>query len=369
MRYPIYFFFALSVLVGGTACRQGQEPRTAAEQLDAYFRAEFPADEPGAAVLVVQDGQIVLEKGYGLADLVTKAPITPNTAFNTGSISKTFVMNGILMLEQEGKLSLDDPLEKYFPHFKNPEIGRQVRIYHLLNHSSGLIDSRKVREDSVFYLTAKDAENFAPILANDSTAFPPGARFEYSNPAYNALALIIEQITGRRWQDFIIERIFQPSGMGDSKITDGPYPETGVSHAYIRDGERFVEDDYGEEPTFPAAGNGGIWSSVRDLYKYEEALQKALFLPKEAIETSRTPFQPGNWADSSASFIGYSWFIGEYGGKKMVYHTGDQGGFIADYVWIPSRKLFYAILCNTRKPIAEYRERVLTTTLREHTPR
>lgn len=360
MRHLTYLVFILPLLLW--SCAQGHKPRNAGDALDAYFHAEFPADEPGAAVLVVQDGQIILEKGYGLADMGTKTPITPNTAFNTGSISKTFVMNGILMLEQEGKLSLDDPLGKYFPNFKNPEIGRQVRIYHLLNHSSGLIDSRRVREDSVFYLSAKDAENFAPILANDSTAFPPGARFEYSNPAYNALALIIEQITGRRWQDFIIERIFQPAGMGDSKITDGPYPETGVSHAYIRDAERFIEDDYGEEPTFPAAGNGGVWSSVRDLYKYEQAIQKALFLPKEAIEKSRTPFQPANWADSSSSsFIGYSWFVGDYQGEKMVYHTGDQGGFVADYVWIPSKNLFYTILCNTRKPTAEYREQVLKT--------
>ena len=360
MRHLTYLVFILPLLLW--SCAQGHKPRNAGEQLDAYFHAEFPADEPGAAVLVVQDGQIILEKGYGLADLGTKTPITPNTAFNTGSISKTFVMNGILMLEQEGKLSLDDPLGKYFPNFKNPEIGRQVRIYHLLNHSSGLIDSRRVREDSVFYLSAKDAENFAPILANDSTAFPPGARFEYSNPAYNALALIIEQITGRRWQDFIIERIFRPAGMGDSKITDGAYPETGVSHAYIRDGEQFIEDDYGEEPTFPAAGNGGVWSSVRDLYQYEQAIQKALFLPKEAIEKSRTPFQPNNWGDArSPSFIGYSWFVGEYGGKKMVYHTGDQGGFMADYVWIPSEKLFYTILCNTRKPTEEYRIQVLKT--------
>lgn len=359
MRHLTYLVFILPLLLW--SCAQGHKPRNAGDALDAYFHAEFPADEPGAAVVVVQDGQIILEKGYGLADMGTKTPITPNTAFNTGSISKTFVMNGILMLEQEGKLSLDDPLGKYFPNFKNPEIGRQVRIYHLLNHSSGLIDSRRVREDSVFYLSAKDAENFAPILANDSTAFSPGARFEYSNPAYNALALIIEQITGRRWQDFIIERIFQPAGMGDSKITDGPYPETGVSHAYIRDAERFIEDDYGEEPTFPAAGNGGVWSSVRDLYKYEQAIQKALFLPKEAIEKSRTPFQPANWADSSSSsFIGYSWFVGDYQGEKMVYHTGDQGGFVADYVWIPSKNLFYTILCNTRKPTAEYREQVLT---------
>lgn len=284
MKSLFFQVILLTLLLAQLSCTPTPTPT---DTLDAYFTSLFPADQPGAAVLIIKDGEVLLEKGYGVADLTTRDPITPNTSFNTGSISKTFVMNGILILASEGKLSLDDPLEKYFPDFKNPEVGKKVKIIHLLNHSSGLIDSRKVQEDSVFYLTAKDAENFAPILANDSTAFEPGAQFEYSNPAYNALALIIEQVTSNRWQDFIIERIFQPAQLKDSKITDGPYPESGVAHAYVFDGQQFVEDDYGEEPTFPAAGNGGVWSSVRDLYQYELALQQALFLTASEIETSR----------------------------------------------------------------------------------
>lgn len=328
-------------------------------QLDAYFSAEFRPDEPGAAVLVMQDGKILFEKGYGLADLAAKTPITPNTAFNTGSISKTFVANAILMLQEAGKLSIEDPLSKYFPDFKKPAIAQDVRIYHLLNHSSGLIDSRRVAEDSVFYLTAKDEENFAPILQNDSTAFVPGSRFAYSNPAYNGLALIIQQVTGRRWQDYIIEQIFKPAGLTDSKITDGPYPQEGVAHAYVQDQGRFIEDDYGEEPTFAASGNGGVWSSVRDLAKYELALQEARFLPASVIATSRTPFQPANWQDTVPSFIGYSWFTGKFREAPIVFHTGHQGGFTADYVWMPSKKLLYVILCNSPRPIEKFREEVL----------
>lgn len=355
--------FLLVVIATLLGCTKKEPVQSVAEKLDTYFQAAFPADEPGAAVRISQDGKVIFEKGYGLADLQTRQPISPTTSFNTGSISKTFVMFGILKLEQEGKLQLDDPLIKYFPSFRNPEIGKKVRIYHLLNHSSGLIDSRKIQADSVFYLTAKDAENWAPILQNDSTAFEPGARFEYSNPAYNALALIIEQLTGQRWQDFIIKLIFIPSQLQNSYITDGPYPQTGVAHAYVQQGGRFVEDDYGEEPTFPAAGNGGVWSSVRDLAKYEEAIQNAVFLPKAVISRSRTAFQPDNWADSIPSTIGYSWFTGEFEGEKIIYHTGDQGGFIADYVWVPERKIHYTILCNTRKPTHEYRQMVLHTVL------
>ena len=171
MKSLFFQVILLTLLLAQLSCTPTPTPT---DTLDAYFTSLFPADQPGAAVLIIKDGEVLLEKGYGVADLTTRDPITPNTSFNTGSISKTFVMNGILILASEGKLSLDDPLEKYFPDFKNPEIGKKVKIIHLLNHSSGLIDSRKVQEDSVFYLTAKDAENFAPILANDSTAFEPG---------------------------------------------------------------------------------------------------------------------------------------------------------------------------------------------------
>ncbi|MFM7089277.1 MAG: serine hydrolase domain-containing protein, partial [Bacteroidota bacterium] len=162
MRFSFCFFLITSLVISIYSCGPSSEWQQISNQLDTYFQKEFPADQPGGAILVMKNGKVLFEKGYGLADLNTKEQITANTSFNTGSISKTFVMNGIMILEEEGKLSLEDPLEKYFPNFKNPETGRKVKIFHLLNHSSGLIDSRKVRIDSVFYLTAKDVENFAP---------------------------------------------------------------------------------------------------------------------------------------------------------------------------------------------------------------
>jgi CubicO group peptidase (beta-lactamase class C family) len=128
-----------------------------------------------------------------------------------------------------------------------------------------------VQGDSVFYLTAKDEENWAPIKKADSVEFQPGERFNYSNPAFNGLALIIEKVTGMKWQEYIKKNIMEPAGMKTSTITDGPYPESGVSHGYLFDGKNYFEKDYGEEPTFAAAGNGGVWSSVEELWKYEQA--------------------------------------------------------------------------------------------------
>jgi CubicO group peptidase (beta-lactamase class C family) len=321
-------------------------------ELDHYFRSQFPSNDPGAAVLISRNDSVIFSQGYGLADIKTKEPITSQTLFNLGSISKTFVANAILILRDEGKLSLDDNLAKYFPTFKKKTIAAKIKIKHLLSHTSGLPDNRKIKADSVFYLTAKDRENWYPVTQNEKLAFEPGERFEYSNPAYNGLALIVENISGMKWQQFVSDRIFIPSGMTSSTITDGPHPEQGVAHGYIKVDGQWLEKDYGEEPTFAAAGNGGVWSSVTELEKYEEAIVHARFLKATTIRESRTIFQSVNWSDQLPPTIGWSWFIGKTaGGLTTIGHKGSQGGFLCNYVTIPARGIHFYILCNAPRDI------------------
>lgn len=320
----------------------------------------FLPDQPGGVVLVKKNNETVFLKSYGLADLESSEKITSNTVFNTGSISKTFVAYGILILEEAGQLTLEDSLVTYFPQFENPEIARKVRIKHLLTHTSGLPDLRRVQEKIEFYLTARDEENFAPLYQTEALHFMPGQQFEYSNPAFNGLALIIEQTTGQKWQDFIRETIFTPSGMDHSTITDGPHPEHGVAHGYIPQDGAFVELDYGEEPTFAAAGNGGVWSSVLDLAKYEEAIQKSLFLPAERIRQSREVYIPPNWQGDHKPDVGLSWFIADRSwptnefGVKIISHTGWQGGFRGFMISIPEKDILYIGLFN--RPLATLSE-------------
>jgi len=352
----IFLFLLLGLL--GCAGNQATTEADPTQKIDSLFNSIFKPDQPGGAVLLVKDGKIIYQKAFGLADINTKAPITTKTLFNVGSISKTFVAYGILKLAKEGKLNLDDPIIKYFPDFANKEIANKVKIYHLMTHSSGLPDSRKIVEDSVFYLTAKDAENFAPIKQTQELHFEPGTKFEYSNPAFNGLALIIEKVSGIKWQQYIIDNIYKPSGMTDSKITDGPYPESGVSHGYLYANGTFIEKDYMEEPTFAASGNGGVWSSVEELWKYEQAVQANSFLDKEWIDKSRTIYPLSTWKDTVPSFMGLSWFITKFQNQPMIGHTGSQGGFLADYLWLPEKKIFYVILCNTPKPLYQTRQQL-----------
>ena len=337
-----------------TACASNKPADNLSRELDSLLSAEFRGDEPGGCVLIKKGEKTVFLRSYGLADLETKEKITENTLFNLGSISKTFVSNGILILQENGLLSVEDSLSKYFNDFKNREIADRVRIKHLLSHTSGLPDNRKVDDNFEFFLTAKDEENFAPVKQADSLNFNPGEKFEYSNPAFNGLALIIEKVTGQPWQKFIKDSIFIPSGMVESKITDGPYPQDGVAHGYELNNGKYVESDYGEYPTFAAAGNGGVWSSVTELARYEKAIRQNVFLGKELTDKSRSVFRPENWQDTINPFIGYSWYIGneqmlgeenKYG-VNFIYHKGDQGGFRAFYVVIPEKDIIYIGLFN-----------------------
>jgi CubicO group peptidase (beta-lactamase class C family) len=350
-----YLPFIILFLVFGCTIRENELEK----KLDSLFDSAFKATEPGAAVLVAKEGKVIYHKGFGIADIATKDRITENTLFNVGSISKTFVAYGILRLAKENKLSLDDDLYKYFPDFKDSILAKKVKLRHLLTHSSGLPDIRNVSGDSIYYLTAKDEENWAPIKQTASLEFEPGEKFDYSNPAFNGLALIIEKTSGMKWQDYIQQTIMKPSGMKTSAITDGPHPEKGVSHGYIFDGYKYVERDYGEEPTFAAAGNGGVWSSVKELWNYEQAIHKNTFLDSEWIKKSRSVVLFPNWKDGLPENIGLCWFITEFENEKIIGHTGSQGGFRSDYVWIPARNIFYIILCNTPRSLSQIRKSVL----------
>lgn len=344
----------ICLFLGCKDTKENTKPAEALDtaQLETYFSNQMPADEPGGAVLIMKGDSIVFSRGYGLADLELKTKIDANTLFNIGSISKTFVSNAILMLQEEGKLSVEDSMDKYFPDFKNKAIAKKVKIKHLITHTSGLQDNRETKTDSIFYLSAKDAENWYPTTQAENLNFEPGTRYEYSNPAYNALALIIEEVTGMKWQNYVEDKIFKPAGMETSTITDGPHPETGVSHAYLNINGEWIEKDYGEEPTFAAAGNGGVWSSVNELAKYELALQQQKFISDSILQDSRTIKPWSNWEDATPPFIGWSWFLDKTSdGFKTVGHTGSQGGFLCNYVTVPEKDITFIILCNTPRDV------------------
>lgn len=319
-------------------CQQINNDKLLTARLDSIISHNFKENEPGGSIFIQKGNHVLYAKSFGLADLGSKKRFTDKTISNTGSISKTFVAYGILILQKQGKLSIEDSIIKYFPDIKNKEIGKKIRIKHLLTHTSGLPDSRGVDKDSIFYLTAKDEENFAPLLQTDTLEFEPGSQWKYSNPSYNGLALIIEKVSGMKWQSFVEKYIFKPAGMKHSKITNGSFPESGVAHAYRKRKGQFEEYDYGEYPTFTAAGNGGVWSSIRELRLYVSAMKKCLFLDCNTIDFSQKAWYPDNWNGKNPPTQGFSWFIYEPKNKdeyKVINHSGGQAGFMANLFIIP----------------------------------
>jgi len=364
MRYSflgLLFFFSLSLNLANLSAQSVEAQTTLQKELSKVLDHRFADDEPGGSFLIKKGDKTLFQKNYGLADLITKEKITEHTIFNTGSISKTFVANGILILAEQGKLNLDDPITKYFDDFAHPNIAQKITIKHLLSHSSGLPDLRPVRSQQKFYLTAKDAENFAPLKATKKLNFQPGERFQYSNPAYNGLALIIEKVAEQPWQDFIAEHIFKAAGMEESTITNGPHPQTGVSHAYVKQGRYFVESDYGEVPTFAAAGNGGVWCSVLDLAKYETAIQSHRFLSADMVKTSRTAWDTGTWKGDTSPFLGYGWWVNgsllDGLDVEAIYHTGSQGGFRAFHIYLPEEDILFVGLFN--RPVNDFSQMIV----------
>ncbi len=346
-------------MVAGLILTSCKEDNQKSNSLVEGYTASNTDTAPGYALKIMSWDSTVLEEYQGVEDLSSGKKINSQSLFNTGSISKTFVAYAILNLVFDKKISLNDSLIKFFPDFKNKEIGKKVRIYHLLTHSSGLRDNRNPYQDSVYYLTADDAQNWAPILTNDTLEFEPGSRYHYSNPAFNALALIIQQVTGLKWQDYIKIKIFTISGMKSSTITDGSHPSTGVSHAYLPIGAGWTERDFGEEPTFNAAGNGGVWSNVDELYLYEKAIRSNLFADPEVNLLSRSVYPLPNWKDSIPSHMGLSWFISKFFGHTVYSHTGSQGGFTSDFVSIPEEGFFYCLLSNVPLEIMYTRSKVM----------
>ena len=224
-------FFLLITLTMVISCKQSPEKEQIAK-LDRLCTSLFPTDEPGAAVLIMKGDDIIFDKGYGIADIDTKVPIDGNTFFNIASVSKQFTAVAILQLAEAGKLSLEDPVSKYFPEFK-ADFWKDIQIKHLLSHSSGVPDARggiprelKIKGDE------KLAMSYLPEL--DFLHFKPGEAYEYINPTFVMCGAIVERVTGQPFVEYVAEHIFRPAGMAKTLYFDPEHQELipNMAHGY-----------------------------------------------------------------------------------------------------------------------------------------
>lgn len=334
------------------SCKQNPEKEQLAK-LDRLCSSLFPADEPGAAVLVLKGDRILFDKGYGIADIDTKKAIDGNTFFNIASVSKQFTAVAILQLAEEGKLSLEDPVSQYFPEFK-ADFWKDIRIKHLLSHCSGVPDARggiprelKIKGDEALAMSYLPDLNFLHFL--------PGTAYEYINPTFVMCGAIVEKVTGQSFSTYVEEHIFRPAGMEKTLYFDPEHQDLipnmahGYEYANVEDmpeertadsapsqePKNWYEYDYGEETFFATRPDGGIYTSTHEFVEWEKALRANTVLPEPARVDAQSPHTyvtDSPWSDYQNrpnTWYGYGWFIEPKTDttKEVIYHTGDNGGF------------------------------------------
>ena len=335
-----------------TSCTHDKN-KAAIGKIDSLFTSLYPGNEPGAAVLILKDDSILFCKGYGIADMETMMPVDGNTFFNIASVSKQFSAVALLMLAEEGKLSLDDPVKKWFPEFTSPLLDG-ITLEHLLTHTSGIPDARD-RSDRDFVLYSTDTTSYAYIATLDKVNFAPGEYYEYMNPTYQLMYTIVERASGIQFDEFMREKIFTPAGMEEATYFEAGKFIPHMAHGYRLNDEtnKWEEYDYGEENFFASKADGGIYTSVNEFAKWEKALRNNSLISETAREEAHSP-KIGLTGSSFSSYqnrpytsYGYGWFIEEKPEtSKKVYHTGDNGGFKIYAGRFPKEHILYLFFAN-----------------------
>lgn len=305
--------------------------------MDELFSAYRGDDVPGASVMVIRDGQRVLVRSYGMADLDKGAPVRPETNFRLASITKQFTAAAIMLLVERGELDLDDTLTELFPGF--PAYGADVTLRHLLRHSSGLVDYESLIPED-FEGQVSDHDALRMMTGVDGTYFEPGAEFRYSNTGYALMAVLIENRSGMTFPAFLERNIFAPLGMDDTVAY-----QLGVSTVPNRAYGYTVEDrvvTFSDQSTTSAVlGDGGVYTSVLDYYEWDRALYTEELLSAASREAMWTAGDHG---------YGYGWYVDTRDGYRRLHHDGSTSGFRNYVIRYPDERLTVLVLTNRRGP-------------------
>lgn len=333
----------------------------AAADLDRMFATLVQGRSPGLAVLVRQGGRTGCQHGYGVTDLRTATPIDQHTNFRLASFSKQFTAMSILLLRQDGKLRLEDPLTRFFPEF--PAYGQAITIRHLLTHTSGLPDYEDVMDQQAKKWTAgdqiRDEEVLRLLETRTAGRFAPGHGWSYSNSGYVVLGLIVAKVSGMPYDEFLQRRIFGPLHMDHTRaLVAGRNTVDHRAYGHARDTNGFVERD--QSATSATLGDGGIYSNLVDLAGWDEALTGYTLVGAAALQEVWTPARladgsPTRWPveknednlnPGKPVSYGFGWFLDPYQGERRQWHTGSTTGFRTVIQRFPDRKLTVIILAN-----------------------
>lgn len=310
------------------------------DDVRAYLDAAYSPDRPGASVVIAKDGEIIHESGYGLANVEHGIANTPDTIFRIGSVTKQFTGAAIMLLQQRGELSVDDPIGKYLPEY--PTHGHEITVYHLLNHTSGIKSytgipgymDQGVRPDLA-------TEELIDVFENLPMEFAPGDSWNYNNSGYVLLGAIIENISGQSYSDFVAENITAPLGL-DSTLYGGSQIIPNRAAGYATDDDGNVVNAGFISMTQPHAA-GALLSTTGDLVKWHKALTGGEFIHDESYEAMTTPVDLN---DGGSYPYGFGLGVGLLRERRMIAHGGGIHGFTCYSLWLPDEDVYVAVLTN-----------------------
>jgi CubicO group peptidase (beta-lactamase class C family) len=309
-----------------------------ADKVDDYVRAEMREQKiPGLSIAVVQDGKVVKAQGYGLANVELNVAATPETIYQSGSIGKQFTATLVMMLIEEGKMSLEDPISKYIP--EAPASWRDITLHRLLTHTSGISNGLyakiNLRQD---YTEDEMIQQIAALPLD----FQPGEKWSYSNPGYVTLGILIHKATGKFYGDLLREKIFTPLGMTTARIIDEAdiIPNRAAGYRLV-DGQ--LKNQEWVSPVLNTTADGAIYLTVLDMAKWDAALYSEKLLKRASLDLMWTPVKLNG---GETETYGFGWQIDEFRGHRLIQHGGAWQGFTAQISRYVDDKLTVIVMTN-----------------------
>jgi CubicO group peptidase (beta-lactamase class C family) len=312
-------------------------------RLDSIFAPLADGKSPGFAVLVRKDGRTVFEHGYGVSNLGSFRKIDSKTDFRLASFTKQFTAASIMLLVHDGKLRYDQPITDVFPDF--PAYGRAITIRHLLTHTGGLPDYEDLMGSSWTSLHQIQDDEVLNLLEHQSSPkFAAGTQWAYSNSGYVVLGLIVAKVSGEPFWEFLHDRIFGPLGMHQTiAFVKGTNVVPNRAYGHTKGASGFVETD--QSATSATLGDGGVYSNLEDLAKWDAALDAHTLLSEKEMQPALAP-GVGTLSEGKPVAYGFGWFLDPYKGHPRMWHSGSTLGFRTVIDRLTNDKLTVIILCN-----------------------
>lgn len=288
-------------------------------------------------VLVIKDGETIHRAAYGKASLELDADVTPETKFESGSIGKSFTATAIMLLVEQGKVNLEDPVEKYVDSF--PEAWQGATVENLITHTSGIPEYAVV--EGLYLMDSPTREFWFERMSEFPLEFEPGSRFSYSNSNFLMLGEIIRKITEKSPSEFIPEAILQPAGMSDTLWANHRQIIANRAQGYFMSGSTLINAREMGSPELQ--GDGGWITTIDDLAKFERALREGKIVKPETLAKMQSHFILNNGRRAG---YGYGWFIRNINGNRSISHGGNSTGYASSISYFPDQNLTVAMMCN-----------------------